>query len=144
MLSRLFCAALLLSSALSPFVGACSYGHIYSRSDSTAPPGGPVFGADVPQPPQTVGYALNHLAIQVADLNRSIAFYTGVMGLKHIFTLETAPGHSITILQYPHGGRNGTGDQTVLEMARETTNSGGELELVWSKVNEPIFVSDHD
>ncbi|KAF8066749.1 Glyoxalase/Bleomycin resistance protein/Dihydroxybiphenyl dioxygenase [Lyophyllum atratum] len=139
MLFHPFSAILLLLPALNLLVGACSPNILKRAADaangnSPTQAAGPVFGADIPQPPETVGYALNHLAIQVADLNRSIEFYTSVMGLKHIFTLETAPGHSISILQYPHGGRNGTGDQTVLEMAREVHNSEGVLELVWSQM----------
>lgn len=91
-------------------------------------------GDSSPQPPATVGYNLNHLAITVPDLNATMDFYVNALGFRHIFTVPLGDKHSVTYLGYPHGGRNGTGYQTAEEMSREKNNAEGMLELLYSEV----------
>ncbi|KAF2813612.1 Glyoxalase/Bleomycin resistance protein/Dihydroxybiphenyl dioxygenase [Mytilinidion resinicola] len=95
-------------------------------------------GTDGPADPTTVGFNLNHIAIQVRNLTASRAFYGDVLGLRHIFTYEASADFAIVYMGHAQGGRNGTGYQTGAEMARDQWNSEGLLELVWSSENKHI------
>ncbi|EFZ02017.1 glyoxalase/bleomycin resistance protein/dioxygenase superfamily protein [Metarhizium robertsii] len=86
-------------------------------------------GSDAPSDPATVGYLLNHLSLNVANLSASIAFYEQVFGMRHMFTIQVTDHYSFAYMTHSHGGRNGTGYQTAAELNRERTNSAGMIEL---------------
>ncbi|KAF2231407.1 hypothetical protein EV356DRAFT_579223 [Viridothelium virens] len=92
-------------------------------------------GNSDPQPPATVGYNLNHLAIAVPNLTASMDFYVNALGFREMFTLPITETNSFTYLAYPQGGRNGTGYQTAEEMTRQKNNAEGLLEIVYSESN---------
>ena len=92
------------------------------------------YGDSAPQPPATVGYNLNHLAIVVPNLTATMDFYVNALGFREIFTVPMGNKASFSYLGYPQGGRNGTGYQTAQEMAREKNNADGLLEVIYSEV----------
>ncbi|KAK5137544.1 hypothetical protein LTR08_008524 [Meristemomyces frigidus] len=53
------------------------------------------------QPPETVGYNMNHFALTVPNLTRTMDFYVNALGFRHIFTAAVDDTHSITYLGYP-------------------------------------------
>lgn len=73
-------------------------------------------------PPEapTKGFKLNHVGLQVADIDRSVAFYSSAFGLKELgrMSLDTV---TVVFLGYP--------DPSAPLFARE-----GVLELVCGKV----------
>ena len=91
-------------------------------------------GDSSPQPPATVGYDLNHLAITVPNITETLDFYINALGFREIFTVPLTDKVSFTYLGYPQGGRNGTGYQTAQEMTREKNNVEGLLEVIYSEV----------
>lgn len=97
---------------------------------STSNSSNPVFGPDVPSDPETVGYFVNHLSLNVNNLTESINFYKDVFGMRHLFTFNLTPHVSFTYMSHSQGGRNGTGFQTTEEMLRFKNNNGGHLEFV--------------
>ena len=99
------------------------------------------YGNSAPQPPATVGYNLNHLAITVPNLTATIDFYVNALGFREIFTVPLSDAYSFTYLQYPSGGRNGTGYQTAQEMLRDKNNAEGLLEIIYSGVINFVHIS---
>lgn len=90
----------------------------------------PIIGSDDAADIATTGYYINHLSLNTRNLTASLDFYTGVFGLRHLFTLRVSEHFSIAYLSHQHGGKNGTGYQTTAEMLREKNNAQGLLELV--------------
>jgi lactoylglutathione lyase len=80
--------------------------------------------------PDTTGYNINHFALNVRNLTRSLEFYTQVFGMRHMFTLAMSEHYSITYMAHSSGGKNGTGYQTTQELIRNQHNSQGLLELL--------------
>ncbi|KAL9087359.1 MAG: hypothetical protein Q9165_006656 [Trypethelium subeluteriae] len=98
-------------------------------------------GDSAPQPPATVGYNFNHLAITVPNLTASMDFYVNALGFREIFTVPISDQNSFTYLAYPQGGRNGTGYQTAEEMTREKNNAEGLLEILYSEIFFLVFAA---
>jgi lactoylglutathione lyase len=73
----------------------------------------------------TSGFRLTHVGLRVTDINRSVAFYTSVFGMKELgrMGLDTT---TVVFLGYPD-----TADPQTQLFARE-----GVLELVCPKVND--------
>ncbi|KAH6676971.1 hypothetical protein F5X68DRAFT_193600 [Plectosphaerella plurivora] len=90
----------------------------------------PILGSDEPADYATTGYFSNHLSLNVHNLTRSLDFYSGVFGLRHMFTLRVSEHYSIAYMSHQHGGKNGTGYQTTAELLREQRNAQGLIELV--------------
>ncbi|KAF2496489.1 hypothetical protein BU16DRAFT_561304 [Lophium mytilinum] len=120
-----------------------TFSALFALSFSCVPPQArgqsPVtIGTDGPADPATVGFNLNHIAIQISNITASRKFYGEVLGLRHIFTFEASEDFAVVYMGHAQGGRNGTGYQTGAEMARDQWNSEGLLELVWSSQNKHI------
>ncbi|KAH7243109.1 hypothetical protein FSOLCH5_006726 [Fusarium solani] len=136
LLSTLIIGAQLLAPVLSHAVP-----HIQPRgaNDNITYPY-PELGTDEPADFATNGYFINHLCINVRNLTASVDFYSSVFGLRKLFTLHVSKHFSITYMGHPHGGKNGTGYQTALEMNREKNNAEGLIELVY--VDVPVYNID--
>ncbi|KAK5047811.1 hypothetical protein LTR84_006476 [Exophiala bonariae] len=89
-----------------------------------------IFGSEDPSDPGSLGYFVNHLCINVRNATESIDFYSKTFGFRHIFTLRVTEHFSISYMGHSHGGKNGTGYQSVAELNREKNNAQGYLELV--------------
>jgi len=99
-------------------------------------------GSDTPADPATTGYFLNHFSLNVQNLTHSTAWYNQVLGLRLIFIFRATEKFSIAYMAHSHGGRNGTGYQTVREINRQKNNMEGLLELVhYSDPTEPLVPS---
>ncbi|KAM5341729.1 hypothetical protein ACJ41O_014760 [Fusarium nematophilum] len=121
---------LLGAQLLTPILGH-ALPHFSPRSDNesiTYPY--PELGTDEPSDYATTGYFINHLCINVKNLTASVDFYSSVFGLRKLFTLHVSEHFSITYMGHSHGGKNGTGYQTALELNREKNNAEGLIELV--------------
>src|SRR2546423_1458767 len=64
----------------------------------TMPP--PVPGTDKQQPPQTVGWKLNHICFRIRDPERTIHFYRDILGMRTVFTVDCG-SFSILYFGYP-------------------------------------------
>ena len=89
------------------------------------------FGTDEPSDPATTGYFINHFSLNVKNLTASLDFYSGVFGLRHIFTVQASEHLSVAYMGHAQGGRNGTGYQTTEEINREKNNNAGLLEMIY-------------
>ncbi|KAJ4323709.1 hypothetical protein N0V84_004184 [Fusarium piperis] len=87
-------------------------------------------GSDAASDPATIGYNINHLCLNVRNLTASMDFYSRIFGLRELFRLEITESYTIAYMGYSHGGKNGTGYQTALELNREKNNAQGLLELI--------------
>ncbi|EWG53723.1 hypothetical protein FVEG_12093 [Fusarium verticillioides 7600] len=123
-LSTLLFGAQLILSTLSH-----SIPNLLPRSEQDYPY--PVLGSDEPADYATTGYFLNHFAISTRNLTASLDFYSRVLGFRKMFTLYVSKTYSITYLAHAHGGKNGTGYQTALELNRENNNAQGLLEIYY-------------
>lgn len=94
----------------------------------------PIHGPDTPSDPDTIGYFINHFALNVNNLTRSMDFYTDMFGMRHMFTYYLTPHISVTYMSHSQGGRNGTGYQTTDELLRFKNNNGGHIEFVHMNV----------
>ena len=92
-----------------------------------------ILGNDPPADPSTVGFNLNHFALNVRDLNASLHFYGDILGMRHLFTFTATPRYTIVYMGHSSGGKNGTGFQTGAEMTRDQKNRQGMLELLHLK-----------
>ena len=95
-----------------------------------------VLGSDEPSDPATAGNFINHLCIISKNLTATMHFYGQAFGLRQIFTVQVSEHFSITYMGHSHGGRNGTGFQTVDEMNRQKNNIEGLLEILAINVPE--------
>jgi lactoylglutathione lyase len=86
-------------------------------------------GADPPSDPATVSYFVNHVGINVANSTRTSEWYSQVIGMRHVFTVDLEGGFSIMYMAHSQGGRNGTGSQTGAEMQRDKNNMAGMIEF---------------
>lgn len=50
-----------------------------------------VIGTDGPADAATVGYNINHFALNVNDLEASVHFYGTVLGMRHMFSYRVSP-----------------------------------------------------
>ncbi|KAF4947407.1 hypothetical protein FGADI_10478 [Fusarium gaditjirri] len=121
-------SALLLGAQLISSVSSHSLPNILPRSGQQTFPY-PVLGTDDPADWATTGYFINHFAISTRNLTASLDFYSKVLGFRQLFTLHVSKVYSITYLAHAHGGKNGTGYQTALELNREKNNAQGLLEI---------------
>lgn len=120
---------LLLSAVASllPLASACTPTNTSTNSQF-------IIGTDGPADPATLGYTLNHVALQVQNITATRAFYGEVLGFRHVFTFVESDNYTITYMGYPSGGKNGTGYQTGEEMLREQRNTEGLIEFIWVRV----------
>ena len=126
----------LLLTLLPNLASSCA---IHARqADGSAPP--ITIGTDGPADPATIGYAINHIALNVVNFDKMYDFYNNVLGMRHIYTLEPTPDYSIVYLGYSRGGLNGTGFQTGEELFSERANTQSQLELLYfkPKLNETL------
>jgi len=71
----------------------------------------PVPGTDLPQPPQTVGWKLNHICFRIRDPEATTHFYRDILGMRTIFTVDCG-SFSILYFGYPEQvGVHETGTQ---------------------------------
>ncbi|PVI01822.1 Glyoxalase/Bleomycin resistance protein/Dihydroxybiphenyl dioxygenase, partial [Periconia macrospinosa] len=110
---------------------SCDHANIARRAseNSTIPLKNFIPGDDPPANPATMGYFINHIALQVSNVTRSREWYSNVLGMRHIFTVEISPNFTITYMGHSQGGRNGTGYQTGGELLRDKNNLAGLVEL---------------
>ncbi|KAF4974807.1 hypothetical protein FZEAL_8331 [Fusarium zealandicum] len=128
---QLISALLLGAQLLAPVLGhAVPHFQPRSASNGTIEYPYPELGTDTPADFATTGYFINHLCINVKNLTASVDFYSAAFGLRKIFTFHISPHYSITYMGHSHGGKNGTGYQTVAELNREKNNAEGLIELV--------------
>ncbi|KAF4972961.1 hypothetical protein FZEAL_9461 [Fusarium zealandicum] len=101
------------SWALVPLFASQAWGcgPVTRAASDTSPYPSMKIGSDTPADPATTGYNLNHLCLNVRDLDASIDFYSKIFGLRELFQLQTA-----------------------MELNREKNNAQGLLELVHADV----------
>lgn len=81
--------------------------------------------------PETTSYFFNHISLNVRNMTGSVDFYTSVLGMRLLFTVQVSPHASISYMGYSNGGKNGTGYQTTEELNRDKNNAQGLIELIW-------------
>ncbi|KAK0616640.1 Glyoxalase/Bleomycin resistance protein/Dihydroxybiphenyl dioxygenase [Immersiella caudata] len=98
-----------------------------SRSFPITTPGPPIS-----PPPSTAGYLLNHAALNVHNLSRSINWYGDVFGFQLLFTHRISPRYTVAYLAHSARGGNATWPQTVDELTAEMMSgrARGLLELL--------------
>src|SRR3954451_10096699 len=95
----------------------------------------PVPGTDKQQPPQTVGWKLNHICFRIRDPERTTHFYRDILGMRTVFTVDCG-SFSILYFGYPEVvGEHETGK----EMLRKRHNREGLIEFIHIHVNSPTF-----
>ncbi|KAF2790198.1 hypothetical protein K505DRAFT_420005 [Melanomma pulvis-pyrius CBS 109.77] len=122
----------LFVTALLPAALACNHANLAqheARNDS-APPFKYTEGTDGPADPATRGYFVNHVGLVVSNITASREWYSTVLGMRHIFTMDLSDQYSIMYMGHAQGGRNGTGFQTGAELARDKNNLGGLVEFI--------------
>lgn len=100
--------------------------HIEARQDASE---ALTIGKDGPADEETIGFTLNHISMNVANLTETMDFYGKALGMRHIFTAQISPQYSLTYMGHAHGGKNGSGFQTGEELLREKNNAAGLLEF---------------
>ncbi|KAF6785741.1 lactoylglutathione lyase [Colletotrichum musicola] len=131
---RLLPTVLLGAQLLAPVLGHSLPRFQPREGNSTITYPYPELGTDAPADYATTGYFINHLCITVRNLTESVDFYSGVFGLRKLFTLHVSEHFTITYMGHSHGGKNGTGYQTALELNREKNNAEGLIELIHADV----------
>ncbi|KAL4940038.1 hypothetical protein BDV06DRAFT_224461 [Aspergillus oleicola] len=91
---------------------------------------GMTLGTDGHAHPSTSSFWINHVGLNVRDLDASMKFYGDVLGMRHIFTIDYTERFSLTYMGFAQGGKNGTGFQTATELLRNKNNSGGLVKLL--------------
>ena len=128
----LFVSTLLFASSL-----ACNH-EIAARQEGNASlPFTYTPGDDPPADTDTVSYFVNHVGINVANLTRTSEWYSRVVGMRHVFTIDLEGGFSFMYMAHSQGGRNGTGFQTGAEMQRDKNNMAGMIEFQSYTVGHP-------
>lgn len=127
----------LFVTALLPAALACNHANLaqHEARNNSAPPFKYTEGTDGPADPATRGYFVNHVGLIVSNLTASREWYSTVLGMRHIFTMDLSDQYSIMYMGHAQGGRNGTGFQTGAELARDKNNLGGLVEFIQYKVN---------
>ncbi|KAJ4299365.1 hypothetical protein N0V90_004610 [Kalmusia sp. IMI 367209] len=87
-------------------------------------------GDDPPADPATISYFINHVGMNVANLTRTREWYSNVLSMRHIFTVDIDGGFGILYMAHSQGGKNGSGFQTGAEMARDKNNMAGLVEFM--------------
>jgi len=128
-----------------------------AQSNSSTPlPFNITHGTDGPADPATTSYFINHVGLVVSNLTATRNWYSEVLGMRHVFTVDLSSEYSskCTIFQQGNGtilkncvnfgvvmymghsqaGRNGRGYQTGDELERNKNNLGGLVEFVYYKV----------
>ncbi|KAJ5776359.1 uncharacterized protein N7511_001370 [Penicillium nucicola] len=112
------------------------------RSTADATASNPfTLGTDGPAPPETLGYALNHVGLITNNLTAMKGFYGNVLGMRLLFDAALTPEYTVTYMGYVQGGRNGTGFQTGTEMTMGKNNMYGLLEIVEFSVSDDTLLS---
>ncbi|KAJ4349334.1 uncharacterized protein N0V89_007948 [Didymosphaeria variabile] len=119
----------LLSTLFFTSALACSEEIIARQEGNASLPFTYTPGNDPPADPETLSYFVNHVGINVANMTRTSAWYSKVIGMRHIFTVDLPGGFSIMYMAHSQGGRNGTGFQTGAEMQRDKNNMAGMIEF---------------
>ncbi|KAF2029846.1 hypothetical protein EK21DRAFT_89446 [Setomelanomma holmii] len=110
---------------------ACAYGNKARRESSNGiPPWSYIQGDDPPADPATKGYFVNHFGMLASNLTATRQWYSKVLGVRHIFTMDVSSEFSVLYMGHSQGGRNGAGYQTGLEMARDKNNMDGLIKFV--------------
>lgn len=125
-LSNLTAAAVALLAAYLPAVEARDI-----KADASA--GHLTMGTDGPADTATLGYNINHIGLNVNDLDAAMHFYGKVLGMRHIFTYAASPILDIVYPGSSSGGKNGTGFQTAEELYKQQHNIQGLVELLYRK-----------
>ncbi|KAK5713117.1 hypothetical protein LTR15_011479 [Elasticomyces elasticus] len=121
-----------------PYLIAACPGHLAARQAASSATSPFLLGDDPPAAPATLGYTINHFALNVNDLNSMVTFYRDVLGLRHIFTYTASLTYTVAYLGYSHGGKNGTGYQTGAELYAEMNNAEGLLELLYHNATNSV------
>jgi lactoylglutathione lyase len=129
----------ILLSLLAVQTNACNPTRRSTTDETTTNPF--TFGTDGPAPPQTLGYALNHIGLITNNLTAMKAFYGNILGMRLLFDATLTPEYTVTYMGYAQGGRNGTGFQTGSEMTMSKNNMYGLLEIVEFSVSDDRVVS---
>lgn len=90
-------------------------------------------GPDTPPSPSTAGYFVNHAALNVCNLTRSVAWYRDVLGFQVLFTFRASPRYSVVYLGHSTRiGDTGLEYQTATELTEAMISGSlrGLLELV--------------
>lgn len=120
-----------LTATLIPTILACINHMPSNMSNSTDSP--LTIGNDGPADQATLGYNINHVAINTNDLDASMHFYGTVLGMRHIFTFRISPILELVYMGFSAGGKNGTQFQTGEELYRQKDNSAGLVEILYRK-----------
>lgn len=132
--TNVLCAmtATLLAASL-PFAQGCA-NHGNSTGEQFT------LGDDGPADPATIGYNINHVALNVYDLDKAMHFYSKVLGMRHIFTYDISPFLELVYMGFSVGGKNGTGFQTGEELYKQKDNTAGLVEFLHRKTpcNETV------
>ena len=88
----------------------------------------PVTLNDGDQPPETIGYNLNHTCIRVKDLEVSLKFYRDLLGMRSIFYVDSK-SFIVYYLGYPKRGTQQSGEEILADRLQRS----GLLELIYFK-----------
>jgi lactoylglutathione lyase len=86
----------------------------------------PIPGTDPPQPPQTVGWKLNHICFRIRDPEATTHFYRDILGMRSIFTVDCG---SFTILYFGYPEQVGV-HETGVQMLNARHCREGLLEFI--------------
>ncbi|KAH7379436.1 hypothetical protein DE146DRAFT_774389 [Phaeosphaeria sp. MPI-PUGE-AT-0046c] len=87
-------------------------------------------GDDCPADPATASYFINHASVTVSNMTATKEWYSKVLGMRHIFTLNMSENYTIMYMGHAQGGRSGRGFQSGPELAWDKNNLAGLIEFV--------------